>query len=97
MTIDHFDHVVLTVQDIKATCDFYQKVLGLDSVHFGTGRTALQFGQQKLNLYVVGKEFDPKRSIPLQAQPTSVFSPPCLLSESSPTYKLARFLLWKVR
>ena len=42
MNIDHLDHLVLTVQDIKATCDFYQKVLGLDIVHFGPGRTALQ-------------------------------------------------------
>jgi catechol 2,3-dioxygenase-like lactoylglutathione lyase family enzyme len=42
MNIDHLDHLVLTVQDIKATRDFYQKVLGLDIVHFGPGRTALQ-------------------------------------------------------
>jgi len=60
MNIDHLDHVVLTVQDIKATCDFYQNVLGLDSVHFGPGRTALQLGQQKLNLHEVGKEFELK-------------------------------------
>jgi len=40
MPIDHLDHVVLTVQDLKATCAFYQKVLGVESVHFGPGRTA---------------------------------------------------------
>jgi catechol 2,3-dioxygenase-like lactoylglutathione lyase family enzyme len=60
MKIDHLDHVVLTVQDIKATCAFYQKVFGMESVHFGPDRTALQFGQQKLNLHEVGKEFEPK-------------------------------------
>ena len=51
MNVDHLDHVVLTVQDIKATCAFYQKVLGMESVHFSPDRTALQFGQQKLNLH----------------------------------------------
>jgi catechol 2,3-dioxygenase-like lactoylglutathione lyase family enzyme len=47
MNIDHLDHVVLTVQDIKATCAFYQKALGMDMVHFGPGRTALQRTAQK--------------------------------------------------
>ncbi len=60
MKVDHLDHVVLTVQDIKATCAFYQQVLGMTGVHFGPDRTALQFGQQKLNLHEVGKEFEPK-------------------------------------
>jgi len=60
MNIDHLDHVVFTIQDIQATCDFYQKVLGVDIVHFGPGRTALQFGRQKLNLHEAGKEFEPK-------------------------------------
>jgi catechol 2,3-dioxygenase-like lactoylglutathione lyase family enzyme len=44
MNVDNLDHLVLTVQNITATCAFYQELLGMDVVHFGPGRTALQFG-----------------------------------------------------
>ncbi len=60
MQIDHIDHLVLTVQNIEATCDFYVRVLGMQVVTFGNGRKALQFGQQKINLHEAGKEFEPK-------------------------------------
>ncbi len=64
MKIDVLDHLVLTVQSIEVTCAFYQQVLGMQVIHFGSGRTALQFGQQKLNLHEAGKEFEPKASRP---------------------------------
>ena len=60
MKIDALDHLVLTVQSIEATCAFYQQVLGMRVTHFGSDRTALQFGQQKINLHEAGKEFEPK-------------------------------------
>ena len=41
MNVDNLDHLVLTVQNITATCVFYQELLGMDVVHFGPGRTAL--------------------------------------------------------
>jgi catechol 2,3-dioxygenase-like lactoylglutathione lyase family enzyme len=56
MKIDSIDHVVFTVKDIKATCDFYSKVLGMEVVTFGQGRKALTFGSQKINLQQVGRE-----------------------------------------
>jgi catechol 2,3-dioxygenase-like lactoylglutathione lyase family enzyme len=49
MQIARLDHLVLTVADIGKTCDFYTKVLGMEVVQFGEGRTALRFGQQKIN------------------------------------------------
>ena len=52
--IDRIDHIVLTVKDIHATCDFYVKALGMEVVMFGAGRTALAFGAQKINLHAVG-------------------------------------------
>jgi catechol 2,3-dioxygenase-like lactoylglutathione lyase family enzyme len=58
--IDRLDHLVLTVSDLNATCDFYSRVLGMEVVTFGGGRKALQFGSQKLNLHEAGKEFEPK-------------------------------------
>jgi catechol 2,3-dioxygenase-like lactoylglutathione lyase family enzyme len=56
MKIGNIDHVVLTVKDIRATCDFYSKVLGMEVVTFGEGRTALAFGSQKINLQQLGRE-----------------------------------------
>jgi catechol 2,3-dioxygenase-like lactoylglutathione lyase family enzyme len=54
--IDRIDHVVFTVKDIEATCDFYSKVLGMEIVTFGQGRKALAFGSQKINLQQLGRE-----------------------------------------
>jgi catechol 2,3-dioxygenase-like lactoylglutathione lyase family enzyme len=56
MKIDSIDHVVFTVKDINATCEFYTKVLGIEVVTFGEGRKALAFGSQKINLQQAGRE-----------------------------------------
>ncbi|OWJ66875.1 VOC family protein [Inquilinus limosus] len=58
--IDHLDHLVLTVASIEATCDFYIRALGMQVETFGQGRTALRFGNQKINLHQAGHEFEPK-------------------------------------
>lgn len=60
MKITHIDHLVLTVKNIDDSCNFYSLILGMDIVTFGEGRKALSFGQQKINLHEVGKEFEPK-------------------------------------
>ena len=60
MRVERFDHLVLTVADIDASCAFYQRVLGMQVVTFGQGRKALAFGQQKINLHRLGAEFEPK-------------------------------------
>lgn len=64
MQIDRLDHLVLTVRDIDATCDFYARVMGMEAVTFGVGRRALSFGRQKINLHQAGKEFEPKAERP---------------------------------
>ncbi len=64
MKLDRLDHLVLTVKDIQATCDFYTRVLGMSVVTFGNNRKALQFGDQKINLHEAGKEFEPKATHP---------------------------------
>ena len=56
MEIARFDHVVLTVRDVAATCAFYSRVLGMRVETFGAGRTALHFGQQKINVQPAGGE-----------------------------------------
>jgi catechol 2,3-dioxygenase-like lactoylglutathione lyase family enzyme len=64
MRIDRLDHLVLTVADVDASCAFYQRVLGMEVVCFGDGRKALAFGQQKINLHLHGREFEPKADRP---------------------------------
>ncbi|MES1924371.1 VOC family protein [Salinisphaera sp. T31B1] len=64
MQIDRLDHLVLTVADIPATCAFYCGVLGMRQVTFGSGRTALAFGSQKINLHPAARPFEPKAGRP---------------------------------
>ena len=64
MNIDRIDHVVMTVRDVDATCDFYARVLGMRVVTFAEGRKALAFGKQKINLHLAGREFEPKAAHP---------------------------------
>jgi len=50
LTLVGLDHLVLTVADIEASCRFYE-ALGMRRIRFGDGRTALVFGDQKINLH----------------------------------------------
>jgi len=65
MKLARLDHLVLTVRDIEATCQFYSRVLGMEIVTFGGDRHALTFGSQKINLHEAGHEFAPHAETPL--------------------------------
>lgn len=65
MRITGLDHLVLTVADIDATCEFYVRVLGMTRETFAGGRTALKFGDQKFNLHPAGNEYEPKAVKPV--------------------------------
>jgi len=78
MRIERLDHLVLTVRDIAATCDFYANVLGMEVVTFGAGRKALAFGQQKFNLHEAGREFEPKAD-----RPTPGSADLCLITDGA--------------
>jgi catechol 2,3-dioxygenase-like lactoylglutathione lyase family enzyme len=75
MKIDSIDHVVFTVKDIEATCEFYSKVLGMEIVTFGQGRKALAFGSQKINLQQLGRE-----STLIAEKPTSGSADICFIT-----------------
>lgn len=77
MIIEQLDHLVMTVRDLARTRDFYVEVLGMQCITFGAGRLALQFGSQKINLHLVGHEFEPKAALP---QPGSLDL--CLLTNT---------------
>jgi len=64
MKVEAIDHIVLTVKDIEATCEFYAQVLGMCVTTFGDGRKALSFGRQKINLHQYGQELEPKAKKP---------------------------------
>jgi len=68
--IDHLDHLVLTTANEAACVDFYTRVLGMKLESFIGGtppveRKAFKFGNQKINLHIKGKEFEPKANIPM--------------------------------
>lgn len=55
--ISHLDHLVLTTVDEAACVRFYVDVLGMQLQQFGEGRKALRFGQQKINLHAVDRDY----------------------------------------
>lgn len=61
--IDGIDHVVLTVRDLEATFAFYRDLLGMEVRQNGP-QYSLHFGDQKINLHVAGREFEPKAGKP---------------------------------
>jgi catechol 2,3-dioxygenase-like lactoylglutathione lyase family enzyme len=63
--IDHLDHLVLTTTDEDACTRFYVEVLGMTLETFSGVRKAFRFGNQKLNLHVKGREFEPKAHLPV--------------------------------
>jgi len=62
--ISGLDHIVLTVTDLDRTLDFYQRVVGMRAVTFGSGRHALAFGTSKINLHQAGREHPPHAAAP---------------------------------
>jgi catechol 2,3-dioxygenase-like lactoylglutathione lyase family enzyme len=68
--ISHLDHLVLTTFDEQTCIDFYTRVLGMTLESFVGGtppvkRRAFKFGNQKINLHVRGREFEPKAHLPV--------------------------------
>jgi len=68
--IDHLDHLVLTTAFEEDCIRFYTEVLGMQLESFVGGmppveRKAFKFGNQKINLHVRGREFDPKAHLPV--------------------------------
>ncbi|MCV3286875.1 VOC family protein [Aeromonas media] len=54
--ISHIDHLVLTVSDIERAVGFYSRAFKMEPITFGAGRRALRFGNQKINLQLLGEE-----------------------------------------
>jgi catechol 2,3-dioxygenase-like lactoylglutathione lyase family enzyme len=65
VSISRLDHLVLTVTDLDQATGFYQRVLGMHPVTFGSGRRALEFGTSKINLHQAGREITPHAARPV--------------------------------
>ena len=68
--IDHLDHLVLTTANEASCVDFYTRIMGMSLESFVGGmppvaRKAFKYGNQKINLHVKGKEFDPRAHLPV--------------------------------
>lgn len=68
--ISHLDHLVLTTANEAECIRFYTDVLGMKLESFIGGtppveRKAFKYGNQKINLHVKGREFEPKAHTPV--------------------------------
>ena len=81
MLISNLDHYVLTVKDIAVSCDFYNKVLGLEIISFGENRKALRIGSQKINLHQAGEEIMPCAKHPTPGSADLCFITPGSISD----------------
>ena len=73
--IGGFDHIVLCVADVAATCRFYERVLSMEPREERPGKWSLHFGANKISLQDV-------RSVPAIAKRTIPGSGNfCLLTE----------------
>ena len=65
---DRLDHIVLTVENIEATTQFYERALGFEREFFrgpeGQPRHALHFGKLKINLQDRATETPTKAKMP---------------------------------
>ncbi len=91
-TISHIDHLVLTVKDIPTTVEFYARVLRMHAIRFGDDRTALRFGQQKINLHEAGNELEPKAKNPVPGSADL-----CLITETELEQAIAYVQTCKVK
>ncbi len=60
MKIERLDHLVLTVKNMKRSCEFYSKIFDVNIEVLPDGRRELKFGNQKINLQQEDKAYGPK-------------------------------------
>ncbi|WP_205601133.1 VOC family protein [Virgibacillus sp. Bac330] len=73
------DHLVLTVESVEQSIQFYGDVLGMEIETFNQNRKAARFGLQKINFQEVDKEISPKAS-----HPTPGSGDFCLITTNTP-------------
>lgn len=75
--VERIDHIVLTVEDVQRTVQFYVTVLGMEEKTYGQNFKTLAFGNQRINLHEKGM------NAPLKAKhPTPGSGDICLVTTS---------------
>ena len=64
MELLSFDHLLLTTSDLKKCLEFYEGILGMETVYHD-GRYSLYFGMQKINIHTRPAEFLPAAAYPV--------------------------------
>ncbi|PPR34469.1 MAG: Virulence protein [Alphaproteobacteria bacterium MarineAlpha9_Bin5] len=82
ISVERIDHFVITASDVGATMCFYERVLGMETVPFGSGRKALHFENQQINIHHAGNE----------AKPTALNAQPGTAQEHLTTEKVAPYM-----
>ena len=77
MKIDRIDHIVLTVESVDVTIEFYSRVLGMEPISFADGRRGLAFGVQKINLHSAANPYPEKAQ-----KPTPGLGDFCMITKS---------------
>lgn len=60
ITVEHIDHILMTVASVKRTSKFYNEKLGMEVITFADNRKALKFGKHIIKLHPLGHEIEPK-------------------------------------
>lgn len=86
LAVHAIDHLVINVSDVEASAKWYQVVLGVGREDFDPGdgrpaRTALRFGQQKINLRPVDHDIEAWFT---GAHPTAGSDDLCFLTTAKP-------------
>ncbi|ODN00495.1 Glyoxalase domain-containing protein 5 [Orchesella cincta] len=89
--VSRLDHLVLTVVNLEKAISFYTGALGMSVIQFGEGRKALQFGNQKINLHLAGREFKPHAK-----KPTPGSADLCFISEEPLVDWISKFKQLKI-
>lgn len=92
IAVKAFDHVVITVADVRATLDFYTRALGMQAEEFKPNRFALHFGSQKINVQATTEilaQMADGRIGNIAAHPTPGSADLCFVTDAEPEAVLA--------
>ena len=91
MKVESIDHLVLTVKDPEATAQFYENVLGMSIREHASGRLALLFGNQMINLHQAESEVETRSQ-----KPTLGSADICFITRLPIERVIEHLLLWGV-
>lgn len=65
INVDSVDHLVLTVADVDRAVEFYEHILGMESITVQGERRAVRFGRQSIKLHQASELVEPTATHPV--------------------------------